>query len=84
MSLATSDDIFAEVGDRVTYCFMDKPEVKYTVWIVDGPGNPQRKMVNDNTPIAKALLGLSCGEENEIGLPGQQTKIIKLLKIEKA
>ena len=84
LSINTVSDIFVEIGDRVTYCFKNDSKEKFSVWIVEGPSNPSLKMINEKTALAAALLGLSVGEENEINLPGQTERIIKILKIEKA
>lgn len=84
LSINDAGDIFVEVGDRVTYCFKDKPDVKYSIWITDGPSNPDMKMVNENAPIAVPLLGLSVGEEDDFEIPGQTPRVIRVIKIEKA
>ncbi|NLT22020.1 MAG: DUF4011 domain-containing protein [Syntrophorhabdus sp.] len=84
LSINDVEDIFVEVGDRVTYSFKDKPDVKYTVWITDGPSNPDMKMVNENAPIAVPLLGLSVGEEDDFEIPGQPTRVVRVMKIDKA
>ena len=76
-------DLFVELGDRVTYCFSDSPSVKLTVHIVDGPSNPRFNIVNDQTPLAQALLGMSLGEEDTFNAPGQKGRIVKVVKIDR-
>jgi transcription elongation GreA/GreB family factor len=77
------DDRFVEVGDEVTYCFDGKIEGKHRVRIVEGRSDPTLRLVNENMPLAQALLGLSAGEETELQIPGQPKRIVKLLKIQK-
>lgn len=84
LSINLVDDIFVEVGDRVTYCFKDKPDVRHSIWISDGPSKPEMKIVNENAPIAVPLLGLSAGEEERLEIPGQAPRVIRVIKIEKA
>lgn len=74
-------DVFVEVGDRVTYCFVDHPADKHTVLIVDSESNPRLNILNENTPVAKTLLGLCAGEENTLQLPGQPPRVLKVVKI---
>jgi transcription elongation GreA/GreB family factor len=57
-----SDDLFVEVGDRVTYCPVDDPADRHSILIVDSESNPKRERVNENAPLAQVLLGLSPGE----------------------
>jgi very-short-patch-repair endonuclease len=78
-----ASDIFVEIGDRVTYCFMENPSQKMTVLIVDSASNPRLNIVNENTPLARSLLGLTLGEEGQFVAPGQQPRTIKILKVER-
>lgn len=54
-----SDDLFVEVGDRVTYCPVDDPADRHSVLIVDSESNVKMGLVNENAPLAQALLGLA-------------------------
>jgi transcription elongation GreA/GreB family factor len=77
------EDLFAEVGDHVSYCFTDSPQEKHIVHIVDSESNPKLNIINEKTPVAQALMGLSPGEENELKIPGRSSKTIRLLKIQR-
>jgi hypothetical protein len=76
-----SDDAFVEVGDRITYCFVAIPQEKHTVQIVDSASNPKMNIVNENTPLALALLGCAVGEEGVIATPGRTEQKLRVLKI---
>lgn len=78
---ASSDDAFVEVGDRITYCFVDNPQDKHTVQIVDSASNPKMNIVNENTPVALALLGCAVGEEGVLETPGGTGRKLRVLKI---
>jgi very-short-patch-repair endonuclease len=80
---APPSDLFVEVGDRVTYCFLDNPAAKMTVMIVDSASNPKLNIVNENTPLAQALLGLSPGEDGSFVPPGQKDRNIRIVKVER-
>ena len=74
-------NMFVEVGDYVTYCLSDHPNEKQTVLIVDSASNPKHNVINERTPLAQALLGLTVGEDNILNLPGGKSRAIRLLKI---
>ena len=76
-------DLFVEVGDRVTYCFADNLSVKLTVLTVDSLSNPRHTIVNEQTPLAQAILGLSQGDEDTFNAPGQKARRIRVLKIDR-
>jgi transcription elongation GreA/GreB family factor len=76
-------DRFVEVGDQVTYCFVNNPKEKYVVHIVEGISNPGMGILNEKTALAQALLDLSVGEENELEIPGDQNRTIRILKIQR-
>lgn len=78
-----SSDVYVEVGDRVLYAFGDAPTEKHAVTIVDGQGNPRLELVNEEAPLAQALLGLSQGEDGEFVAPGGKKRFIRVLKIER-
>lgn len=80
---ASGLDVFVEVGDRVAYCFVDDPNVRNTIFIVDSPSNPKLKMLNEHTPIAQALLGLSVGEDSVLELPNGKSRSVRVVKIER-
>jgi transcription elongation GreA/GreB family factor/very-short-patch-repair endonuclease len=78
-----NSDSFVEVGDRVTYCFVDDPNERSTVLIVDSESNAKLHIVNDQTPLAKALLGLAAGEVGDMAIPGRGTRQLRVLKIQR-
>lgn len=83
---ATSDgteDLFVEVGDLVTYCPMDDPNDRHSVHIVDSESNAKMGIVNERTPLAQALLGLSPGDVGDLEIPGQKTRQLRILKIQR-
>jgi very-short-patch-repair endonuclease len=78
------DGEYIEVGDRVTYCHADEPGVKHTVWITDGDSNAKLGIINEQSPLAQALLGLCEGESGELETSshqGRKTSLVKVLKI---
>lgn len=77
------EDLFVEVGDRVTYCFADAPGTKLSVLIVDSESNPKHNIVNEQTPLAQALFGLGQGGEGTFTAPGQKNRLIRVIKIER-
>lgn len=54
-----------------------------TVMIVDSASNPKLNIVNENTPLAQALLGLSPGEDSDFASPDRKVRLIRVLKIER-
>jgi very-short-patch-repair endonuclease len=78
---AGDEDAFVEVGDRVTYDFVDDPKNRHSVFIVDSASNPKMGIINELTPVAQALLGLSLGDVGELKVPGQKIRQLRLLKI---
>lgn len=78
-----SDDAFVEIGDRVTYSTVDSTQGKHTVQIVDSASNPRMGIINENTPVAVALLGHSVGEECILETPGGAQSKLRVLKIER-
>lgn len=77
------EDLFVEIGDRVTYCLVEDPNHKTRVMIVDSESNAKLGIINEKTPLAQALLGLSPGEIGDLQLPGQKTRQLCVLKIQR-
>ena len=77
----SEEDLFVEVGDRVTYCFVDKPEERHEVVIVDKQSNDLLNWINEGTPVAKALLNSTVGDEPEVEVKGRPSRIIRVLRI---
>jgi transcription elongation GreA/GreB family factor len=78
-----TEDLFVEVGDLVTYCPMDDPNDRHSVHIVDSESNAKMRIVNERTPLAQALLGLSPGDVGDLEIPGQKTRQLRILKIQR-
>ena len=78
---ADADDVFVEVGDRVTYCPVDDPADRHSILIVDSDSNVKMGLVNENAPLAQALLGLSPGEEGELVVQGGKNRRLRVIKV---
>lgn len=79
---AIDSQLRVAVGDSVRYCFVDAPEDDAFVTIVDSASNPNLGIINKDTVIARALAGLSMGEEGNAALPLGKRKI-RVLDINK-
>lgn len=76
-------DLCVEPGDRVTYCDILKPDEKMTVRIVGKPTNLLVGDLNENTPLARILLGLEVGDEESLTVPGNRKKSFRILEIDR-
>jgi very-short-patch-repair endonuclease len=74
-------DVFVEVGDRVTYLMLAEADEKHTIQIVDSASNPKHKLLNQETPLAQALLGLCEGDEAILKVQGQPPRPLRVLRI---
>jgi len=79
----SSDHVFVEVGDQVTYCFVSDPNHRQSVLIVDGESNAKMAIVNEQAPLAWALLGLSSGDAGDLEVNGQKARQLHVLKIQR-
>jgi very-short-patch-repair endonuclease len=70
------------VGDTVLYIDEEDPDAKREALITHGPSNPDTGEINENTPIAQALLGSSVGEPVEVRLPNR-TAYLRIVEIRK-
>lgn len=77
------EDQFVEVGDRVTYCLVDDPNDRHSVLIVDSPSNAKMGIVNEQTPLAQALLGLSPGDVGVLEVAGQRNRQLRVIKVQR-
>ncbi|MDY0013253.1 MAG: GreA/GreB family elongation factor [Rhodocyclaceae bacterium] len=80
---AGSEDLFVEVGDRVTYCPVDDPADRHSILIVDSESNVKMGLVNENAPLAQALLGLAPGDEGLLDIPVQRARRIRVIKVQR-
>ncbi|MEK8088754.1 DUF4011 domain-containing protein [Thermithiobacillus plumbiphilus] len=78
-----SDDLLVEVGDWVTYCLVGDQNERHTVLIVDSESNARMGIVNEQTPLAQALLGLSQGDVGDLIIPGHKAKQLRVVKIQR-
>ena len=78
-----TEDLFVEVGDRVTYCTADGHNERHSVLIVDSESNVKMGIVNEQTPLAQALLGLSPGDSGDMEIHGQKARQLRVLKIQR-
>jgi very-short-patch-repair endonuclease len=69
-----------EVGDTVRYCFLDDPEAHLCATIVESESEPDEDIINQDTAIARALLGLDVGMDREVSLPGGE-RIIRVIEL---
>jgi transcription elongation GreA/GreB family factor len=83
MPVSVDEEIYAEVGDLLTYYDVADPNTKLYVRIVDGPTNLDAGELNENAPLAKVLLDMTEGDENELIVPGKPKRTFRLLKIER-
>ncbi|MDD5385073.1 MAG: DUF4011 domain-containing protein [Gallionella sp.] len=67
--LIATSGLEIEVGDFVSYCYIDDETKEISVQIIAGISNPSEGLINQNTPQAKALLGLCVGDEEDVKLP---------------
>ncbi|MBL8343961.1 MAG: DUF4011 domain-containing protein [Rubrivivax sp.] len=74
---------FIDIGDRVTYQVMDDPSERHTVHIVDSPSNARLGLLNHETPVAQAMLGLCEGDEGSLRVRGQPARTLRILKVER-
>lgn len=83
--IISDEDLYVEVGDRVTYCLVNNPEERNTVMIVDTESNPRHNLINEETPLALALLDLKVGDEAVVGVnsnPGHKVRVLKIQRQE--
>jgi len=85
--VAVEEDLFIEVGDRVTYSPVENLDEKNIVLIVDeGESNLRYGVLKEDTPLAQALMGLTVGETAKLNLKSNGKDYIKefnIIKIEK-
>jgi len=70
-----------KVGDTVRYIDLENPGEFLETQISRSPSNPEYGIVNERTPIARALLGARVGEQVEANLPTGKArlKVIEIL-----
>lgn len=78
-----TDDVFVEVGDRVTYCSVDDPADRHSILIVDSESNVKMGLVNEKAPLAQMLLGLSPGDEGVLEVQGGRSRRLRVIKVQR-
>ena len=63
-----------EIDDLVTYVNVERPDDILSVRIVRGNSDPNSGVINEQTPLAEALLGAEKGDTVEAHLPMGTTK----------
>jgi len=76
-----SQELFAEVGDRVTYEMLGPAPERHTVQLVDSQSNLRLGLLNEDTPLAQTLLGLCEGDEAVLKVPGKPGSTLRVLRI---
>jgi transcription elongation GreA/GreB family factor len=77
----SEEELYIELGDKVTYCYADKADEHFDVMIIDGESSPERKLTNEESPLAQALINCAVGDEPEIKVKGSAPRVIRILKI---
>ncbi len=79
------EELFVEVGDRVTYIDLEvAPNDRRVIQIVDTGHDPSLGLINEAKPLAQALIGAAEGEVMELSIDGRPSKHLKVVKIERA
>lgn len=77
----SEEELFVEVGDNVIYYFIDNKDHRHSVRIVDTESNPRNNLINENTPLARALLNAAVGDEIILETSGKPNRTISVMKI---
>jgi very-short-patch-repair endonuclease len=73
--VCSSGALIVELKDSVRFCFVDSPADDVFVTIVGSESNPELGFINKETPVARALLGATIGQERDAVLPLGRRKI---------
>lgn len=79
----SAEDAFVDLGDEVTYCFLDRPQDRHTFRIVERAINGTPGVANEQAPLSIALLGLQVGEVGVLAVKGQLDRRVRVIKIER-
>lgn len=80
-ALMYPDDLEIEVGDVVRYVDLAHPNDLLTVQITQGKDDFANDVVNENRPLAQALLGAVVGDEVLLHFPGSISKTFQIKEI---
>ena len=78
-----ASDSFVEVGDKVTFFYLDATSDRRSFTIVEYDSDERHGWLNENTPLAKALLGLAPGEEGTLQLEAGAKRGFRVTKLER-
>ena len=78
---SSASDLFAEIGDRVTYETLGPIAERRTVQLVDSPSNLRLGLLNEMTPLAQTLLGLCEGDEAILNVRGKLGSPLRIVRI---
>lgn len=81
-SIEVKADVFADIGDRISYETMIEPFEKHSVQIVDSASNARLGLINDQTPLAQALLGGCVGDIVKLIIPHRSPIELRIIEIE--
>lgn len=79
----TEDDLEIEVGDVIRYVDLAQPNDVLTVQITQGKDDFANGIVNENRPLAQALLGAVVGDEVLLHLAGSTSKTFQIKEIKR-
>jgi transcription elongation GreA/GreB family factor len=79
----TEDDLEIEVGDVIRYVDLASPNDLLTVQITLGKDDFANGIVNENRPLAQALLGAVVGDEVLLHLAGSTSKTFQIKEIKR-
>jgi len=81
--LQTDDDMEIEVGDLVRYVDVQKADDILSIRITRGTSDLVNGLISENTPLARALLGATTGDEVPLHLPGNAQRVFRVVAITK-
>lgn len=75
--------LYVELGDRVTYEMLAEPPERHTVQIVDSASNLRLGLLNEDTPLARVLLGLAEGDQVTLRVADKPPRELRVVKVER-
>ena len=75
-SLNNDQTVRLQVGDTVEFYVKGEPLAVMRYTIIEGASNPEMSLINYQTPVARALLDHSVGDEVPAALPGGSTCLV--------
>lgn len=62
---------------------VDDPADRHSILIVDSENNVKMGLVNENAPLAQALLGLASGDKGLLDISGQRPHQIRVIMVQR-